>query len=86
MLLSCSGFDCRLAGGKKNQPSIMVGNLEGSYYALPLLTEEQKSGLLAIMPANASQKVEQEAGKCEDQDCDELPDEVAKLINHPYFV
>lgn len=69
----------RLAGGKKSQPSIMVGNLEGSYYALPLMNEEQKSGLLAIMPPNATQKVEQEAVKCEDQPCDELPDEVRHL-------
>ena len=57
----------------------MVGNLEGSYYALPLMNDEQKSGLLAIMPPNATQKVEQEAGKCEDQPCDELPDEVRHL-------
>ena len=70
---------CRLAGGKKYQPSIMVGTLKGSYYALPLMNEEQKSGLLAIMPANATRKVEQEAGNCEDQPCDELPDEVAIL-------
>ena len=69
-------LSCRLAGGKKNQPSIMVGNLAGSYYALPLMNEEQKSGLLAIMPPNATKIVEREAEKCEEEDCGQLPDEV----------
>lgn len=61
---------------KKSQPSIMIGNMAGSYYALPMASEAQKAGLLALMPPNASKTIEEEASECDIRPCTHLPDKV----------
>ena len=66
----------RLGVSKRTQPSIMVGNIAGNYYALPMVNQEQQQSLLALLPPNASKTIDEEAHDCDKHPCDKLPDEV----------